>query len=352
MEGNYINGKQIMVLNWRLNRNVQLAIAAVFAVSISLVMLLAANAEAVENKSTNTLKVSPVRSDVTIEAGTSKKVQTTVTNLTKSDISVRPVQNDFVSGDENGTPSLILDENDFAPTHSLKRFMAPFAETVTIPAGKSKLVEVTINVPKDAQAGGYFGAIRFAPTDPNGGGQVNLNASVASLILLTVPGDVVEKINLTNFDVQQGGKSGNNFSSSNDLQTSIRFENKGGVQIGPIGKISVKQGDKVVYETDFNNKDQRDMILPDGARRWNIPLKNIGSFGDYTVMATFTYGTKNQTLEVERSFWIIPQVAIIATIVGVVVLIALIVGIWLFLRGYKKRVLRNHGHKSSGMKIK
>ena len=181
---------------------------------------------------------------------------------------------------------------------------------------------------------------------------MNLNASVASLILLTVPGDVVEKINLTNFDVQQGGKSGNNFSSSNDLQTSIRFENKGGVQIGPIGKISVKQGDKVVYETDFNNKDQRDMILPDGARRWNIPLKNIGSFGDYTVMATFTYGTKNQTLEVERSFWIIPQVAIIATIVGVVVLIALIVGIWLFLRGYKKRVLRNHGHKSSGMKIK
>lgn len=39
----------------------------------------------------------------------------------------------------------------------------------------------------------------------------------------------------------------------------------------------------------------------------------------------------------------IATVSLIAAVVGVLVLIALIVGIWLFLRSYKQRVLRSHG---------
>lgn len=302
------------------------------------------------NNATNTLKVSPVRSDIEIKPGASKEVSITVTNLTKDAITVRPFENDFISGDESGTPALILDQDKYAPTHSLKRFMKPLAD-VEIPAEKSKTVNVTISVPSNAQAGGYFGAVRFAPTTPDGGGQVNLNASVASLILLKVPGDVVEKLNLTNFDIQQGGKTNSYFGSSNDLSASVRFENKGGMQVGPFGKISVKQGNKVVYETDFNNKDQRDMVLPDSARRWDIPLKNIGSFGNYTVSATFTYGEKNQTVEVTRSFWVIPQALIIAAVVVTILLIALIAGgIWLVVRNRKKRVLRSHNRRSGGLK--
>ncbi len=294
------------------------------------------------NKSTNVLKVSPVRTDITVKPGTSKTVTTTVTNLTKSPITVRPVENDFISGDERGNPSLILDADKYAPTHSLKRFMKPLAD-VTVPAGEAKTVEVVITVPKDAKAGGYFGAVRFAPAAPESGGQVNLSASAASLILLTVPGDMVEKVDLTDFNVQQNGQAGSFFQTPNNLQTSFRFENKGSVQMGPLGKISVLQGDKVVYSADFNNKNPRDMILPDSARRWELPLEKISNFGNYTVKATFTYGEKNQTVEVSRSFWVVPWTVIIAAIVGVLLLIALIVGIWFFLRSYKKRILRKHG---------
>lgn len=292
----------------------------------------------------NVIKVSPVRSDIEIPAGTSKKIQMAITNLTKGSITVKPIQNDFVAGDERGTPALILDEDKFAPTHSLKRFMKPLPN-ITIEPGKIRTVDVQITVPKDAQAGGYFGAVRFAPTTPDGGGQVNLSGSVASLILMTVPGPTVEKLNLTDFNIQQGGKNGDYFQSSNDLQATVRFESKSNIQLGPIGKLSVKQGDKVVYDVDFNNKDQRDMILPDSARRWDIPLKNIGSFGNYTVLATFTYGTKNQTIEVQKSFWVVPMTVIIAAVGGVVLLIALIVGIWLFLRSYKRRILNNQSRR-------
>ena len=321
--------------------NIRAVVVAVLAVSVLVSPQTFAQSSNKTNNSTNVLKVSPVRSDIEIKPGESKTVTATVTNLTASTITVRPVENDFVSGDERGTPALILDENKFAPTHSLKRFMKPLTN-VTIEPKEAKNIDVVISVPKDAKAGGYFGAVRFAPVSPDGGGQVNLSTSAASLILLTVPGNITEKLNLTDFNIQQDGKTANYFQTPKDLQASFRFENKGGAQVGPFGKVSVKQGDKVVYEADFNNKTPRDMILPDSARRWDIPLKNIGDFGNYTVTAMFTYGSKNQTIEATKSFWVIPSYIIIAAIIGVLVVIALVVGIWWFLRSYKRRVIKNN----------
>ena len=322
--------------------NIRAVVVAALALGVLVSPQALAQTTSNTNKSTNVLKVSPVRTDIEIKPGESKTVKTIVTNLTGSAITVRPVENDFISGDERGTPALILDENKFAPTHSLKRFMKPI-ENVTIPAKEAKSIDVVITVPKDAKAGGYFGAVRFAPTDPAGGGQVNLSTSAASLILMTVPGDMVEKLTVSDFKIQQDGKSGDYFQTSKNMQATFRFENKGSAQVGPFGKVSVKQGNKVVYEADFNNKTPRDMILPDSARRWDVPLDKIGDFGNYTVSATFTYGTKNQTIEVSKSFWVIPSYVIIAAIVGLLVVIGLIVGIWWFLRSYKRRVLRNQG---------
>lgn len=337
----YLNGNNSVLVKQRIQTNMRKG--AILTVSMALLVspLVAAAPTPAVNNSANTLKVSPVRSDIEVPAGTSKTVQTTITNLTRSPITVTPIENDFVAGDERGTPALILDSDKYAPTHSLKRFMRPL-QNITIDAHNSRTVDVVITVPKNAQAGGYFGAIRFAPAAPDGGGQVNLSASVASLILMTVPGPTTEKLDLTSFDIQQDGKSSSTFFQTPDnLKIAVRFKNSGNVQLGPFGKLSVKQGDKVIYSTDFNSNTPKDMVLPDSARRWDIPLDKIGTFGHYQVSATFTYGSKNQTIEVTKSFWVVPMYIIIAAIVGFVVLILVIIGIWLFLRSYKRRVLRS-----------
>jgi hypothetical protein len=316
---------------------------AVIGIAAALLVGSQAALAAPVNNSTNTLKISPVRRDAEVKPGETKTFKTTVTNLTDTDITVRAIENDFIAGDERGTPALILDESKYAPSHSLKRYMKPIANVV-VSAKSTKIVDVVVTMPTDVKAGGYFGAIRFAPVSTENGGQVNLNASVASLLLVTVPGKVTEKLSLTNFEVQQSGKTGEMFGSPDNLQLMTRFKNEGGLQEGPFGKISVVQDDKkVVYETDFNNKDPRDVVLPDSARRWDIPLKKIGTFGHYTVNATFTYGKSNQTIQITKSFWVIPQMIIIAAVVGLLVLIALIVGIVLFLKNYKRRVLKKHG---------
>jgi len=287
-----------------------------------------------------TLSVSPVRTDVTIKTGDSGTVVVKVTNLTNTTTSIQPIENDFIAGDkEDGTPALILNGDQYAPTHSLKRFMVPLQAIVVGPKATQE-VAVTIKVPKNAQAGGYFGAIRFAPTTGSGS-SVNLGASVASLILLTVPGPTTEQLTLTNFDITQNGGKATNFRTPDNLSLLLRFDNKGNLQEAPFGSVYVTKGKKVVYSYNFNQTAPKDEVLPDSARRWTIPLKNLGKFGKYTVGATFTYGTKGQSIEITKTIWIIPTTYILGAIIAVVLLIVIIGGGILFLRSYKRRILRS-----------
>lgn len=321
-------------LNWK---SIGLSFTALLTAML-LIVFVGAQTHA-EEGSADVLKVTPVRSDITVKPGKSKTVKITVTNPTKQTILIDPSENDFIASGEDGTPSLILDNDKYAPTHSLKRFMEPL-KSVALKGGESKDIKLKINVPKDAQAGGYFGAVRFAPSSPDTGGQVNLSTSLASMVLLTVPGDLVEELDLTNFQVTQNGESKTYFSDGKNMEASFRFTNKGNVQVGPIGKITVKKGDKVVYQTDFNNDTPRDLTLPDSARKWSVPITGVDGFGKYQVLGTFSYGSSNKTVEVSSSFWVIPpMVMIIAGVVVLLIVVAIIV-LWLVLRNRKYRKYR------------
>lgn len=299
------------------------------------------------NTETNTLKISPVRTDLAIDAGAKGTVTMHVFNITNAPIEVNPIENDFVAGpEENGTPAIILSPTQYAPTHSLKRFMQPLPSTLTVPANNSIAVTLTIAVPKSAQAGGYFGAIRFAPASTAGSKQVNLSPSIASLILMTVPGPAVQSVGITNFDIEQDGSTGTNFRNSKNLSLFIRFQNKGNLQEAPFGQIYVQKGKKTVYSYNFNENQPQDEILPDSYRRWSFPLHGIGSFGKYTVGAALTYGTgTQQSIDITKTVWIIPTVLIYSVIAGVVALIIIITLIWMALRSYKKRILRGSHHR-------
>lgn len=305
---------------------------AVFAASTS------SDSDSVTNNA-NSMKISPLRTDIVIEAGESGVVEVFITNLTSETVVLRPIANDFVAGDEKGTPSIMLDENSYAPSHSLKRFMVPL-DNISLGPGETRKVDVRIEVPADALAGGYYGVIRFAPA-ASAGQPVDLNASVASLILLRVPGPVVEDLVLTNFEVRQNGGSSSNFRTPDNLELLLRFQNKGNVHVAPFGQITVRKGKEVIYDYKFNQKDPKGEVLPDSARRWQVPLENLGKFGKYKVVGTFGYGTQGKTINVEKTVWIIPTVYILAAVGGLLLLVVLIVGIWLFLRSYKRRILRS-----------
>lgn len=293
------------------------------------------------SKTGDSLKISPLRNDVTIRPGETGKVTVYIQNLNPVPVTLKPINNDFIAGSkEDGTPSIILEENEFAPTHSLKKFMLPL-DNVTVGPGERKALDVTIQVPANAQAGGYYGAVRFAPALPDGSESVNVSGSVASLVVLTVPGDIVENLTLKEFSITQKGKNVGRFvNSPDDLKAVVRLENKGNIHVAPFGDVFVQKDTKVLSKTTINDITPKGLVLPDSVRQWELPLSDVGNFGKYTVSATVGYGTSGETLNLEKTLWVIPAIYIFGAIIALIVLLAVIIAIVLALKAYKRRILR------------
>lgn len=300
-------------------------------------------AAATVNGSGNGLQISPVRTDLTIQPCTSKTISVFVHNVTNNAAELQTIVNDFVAGtDETGTPQILLDKNQYAPQHSLKRYVAPIGN-VTVAAGQQKEVKVTVSIPKDAPAGGYFGVVRFAPVSAGKGGNVSLSASVGSLILVTVPGNYTENLTVASFDTRSISKDDNGqthehtgvvFTSSKNLNAVVRFNNKGDVQEQPFGKIQLKRGDTLLATYEINTTTPRGNVLPDSIRKFAVPLNKVGSFGRYTLVGNFGYGTKGQLITAKTTFYVIPLGLIIG---AAILLILILVGIYFLVRKLRRR---------------
>ncbi len=289
----------------------------------------------------NALKISPVRQDLTMDPGTSKKLVVFITNVTSVTTTLHMAINDFVaSGDESGKPSVILDENQYAPTHSFKQFATPVKD-FTLKGNETKEIDVAVNIPKTAPGGGYYGAIRFEPASASGDRSLNLSASVGSLVLLKVNGTITEKMTVASFDVQQNKKSAFFFTSSKGLTNVVRFQNSGNVQLEPFGKVILKRFGKQVAEYEINNESPRGSVLPDSIRRFDTSLNKVSSFGKFTLSGNFGYGSSGQLVSASATFYVIPVTMIIligAAIVGLVILIFVLPKL---IRSYNSRIIRN-----------
>ena len=211
-------------------------------------------------------------------------------------------------------------------------------------AGQTKEIKVTITVPKTAAGGGYFGAVRFASAGGNDPTKnVTLAASVGSLVLVKVPGDVVESVKLESIDVRSGKDAANGnsvFTSNKNLYAVARFKNTGNVHEQPFGKIIVKKGSKLLQTTEINNTDPKGNVLPDSVRRFSIKLDKIGTFGKYTVEGNFGYGTNGQLLSGKTSFFVVPVVLIVVALVVLALLILAAVGLPKMIKRYNAGVVR------------
>ena len=290
----------------------------------------------------NGLRVSPVRSDLTVNPAQTKVVTITVTNITSTPASLQAVINDFTaSSNETGEPAIILNSNTFAKSHSLKRYIKA-VPNFTLQPGEQKNISVTITVPADAAGGGYYGAVRFAPATPGAANQtVSLAGSVGSLILVTVPGDIKDQLSIASFDARSGVHPRSLFTSNRGISTVVRFQNEGNVQEQPFGKVLLKdRSGKILAQYEINSGEPRGNILPDSIRKFSVPLDKVGTFGVFKLEGNFGYGPNGQLLSASTTFYVVPLIAIILFIVLVVVLAFLIFGLPRLIRAYNRRIIR------------
>jgi hypothetical protein len=135
------------------------------------------------------------------------------------------------------------------------------------------------------------------------------------------------------------------FTSNKNLQGVVRVRNSGNVQEQPFGRIVLKKGDKVLGSYEINNTDPRGNVLPDSIRKFSVDLKNVGSFGKYTLQGNFGYGSSGQLLSASTSFYIVPVWMIIIVLLLLALVLFLIFGLPKAVRRYNQNILRRAGRR-------
>lgn len=176
----------------------------------------------------------------------------------------------------------------------------------------------------------------------NSKGSVSVAASVGSLVLLKVPGNLDENLTVASFgvykgDVSKSGNSGSLFTSNHGLSAVVRFQNNGNIQEAPFGKVVLKKGNKTLETEEINKSTPPGNVLPGSIRFFSVPLHKVGSWGRYTVEGNFGYGTSGQLLSVSKTIYVVPLALIIAIII---LIILIIIGIFL-----GRKAMQRHDRK-------
>lgn len=301
-----------------------LAVGFVLAASIALVAISHTRAQDNNGGSGSGLSVSPTRTELNIERGSSEKVELNIRNVTRGAIIAKPFISDFESDDATGEPRLYAN-TDKRNSASISSFVQGL-EDVPLNPGEDKNLTYTVAIPADAAPGGYYGAItyRAVPADQANpeSGEVALTANVASLVLIEVPGDITEQIQLTSVKVLKDDRAGSFFTQAPN-KVAISIKNNGNSFSKPFGTIVVTDmSGKQVYSYELNNSTPRGNILPKSSRTFTDEIKNISKPGRYTVTTNVSHGTGGEVLTQKVSFWYIPVwllIALIVLVVGVAV---------------------------------
>jgi hypothetical protein len=324
--------------------------AAVFVAALVLVLI---PQTALAATTSSGLSVTP-RKNYTIEPGKDIKDKLTISNLSSTVplyITLRVI--DFTFMDETGTPKLMLAENAPQTTWSLKPFIKLPTGTLAIPAGGSKTIDYTVDVPANQGAGTFYSAIQYN-SGASDGGNVNLSASGVTLGFLTIPGTVKEKMTVQKFGAFQ--RDSPTAATGKFLKVAVgeapsvvayTLKNEGNVLESPAGSITLKDtfGNEVKGLSKANPNSN--LALIGQSRRFeaciNPDTKKVdleGRAGEtvtcspaklkpgrYTASLSAFYGQNgNPTHEIAAvaTFWYLP-VWFIITVIAVILLIIYIV---------------------------
>lgn len=316
----------------------------------------------------NGLGVSP-RKDFTVQPGKAITDTLYISNLSlNQDLQVNIRLVDFGAANETGTPALQLAENAPQTPWSLKPFVK-VQNTVRIAAGKSANVPITVTIPAGQGAGSYYSAIEYTAQNPETKERVNISASTASLVFVTVPGDTKERLVMKQFgafasDDKGEGNFRSLFLGSTPKEFAYRLQNEGNIAEQPSGSLVVKNmfGRTVKEVEDANPKKQLVLIgqtrriqvcvkssvltskAPSGQESQQTVCDDPGLLpGRYTAQIALYYGingSSTQEILASTSFWYLPWWSIVLLIVIILLIVWLVWFVMRKIKGKRRRFRR------------
>jgi len=222
-----------------------------------------------------------------------------------------------VAGGEQGEPKILTDKDAEPSPYTFKPWVEELANLRLVPQ-EVKTAKVTINVPEDATPGGHYAAILIGNRPPEGvseGGTVNVTSSVATLVFLTVSGDVIEKGRIREFSTEKS------VYEKAEARFSLRFENQGNVHLLPHGNIIITNmfgKERGVIPVNEENKNYGN-VLPESVREFSFVWTSeagMWDIGRYKAEVMLVYGKEmKQTAISSTYFYVIPIVPLLQVVV-------------------------------------
>jgi hypothetical protein len=288
------------------------------------------------------LSISPLHNQLNLDPGQSSTIKLSIKNITQNEITAKAYVNDFKSDNNTGNPVIITDPKVQLPT-SIKKFAHP--GDVPLAVGEKKEVSVPVSIPDGATPGAYYGIIRYraipAGSQAPKEGEVSLSASVGTIVLIQVRGDLKERAQLSALKVFNNDSSGTIFFKKPN-KAGVEVNNLGNSFVQPFGKVTITNtSGKQIYAYEVNNNEPRSNVLPGSKRMFINAIKNIDKPGRYTVNASIAVSNGSDVLVSQKTFWYLTGGLLVA-VIGVLIL--LIVATLLAYRKYRKS--RRHTKKS------
>lgn len=186
------------------------------------------------------ISISPLKFELNIAPAAETSGVVKVSNDTGKPITLYTSREDFVAGDDTGTPTFVKPQNQGSDVYSLANWITIEDKNLTLAQGESREVRFNVKVPANAEPGGHYGAIFFAPAPDRA--QVAVIQRLGVLLLVDVPGEAKVSGAFEKFEI--GTASGSKFDAKTQFSTfpisfSTRFKNDGNVHIKPTGKIEL-----------------------------------------------------------------------------------------------------------------
>lgn len=333
-------------------RSIAVAALAVLVAAVYVLPVAPAIAESENGVSSSALSIAP-KKQYEIEAGKSVDDKLTIRNVDTStplELTLRVIDFTFDDTQDSGVAKLFLDPKAEPTPWSLRSYLK-VPKTVTIGAGETKTVDMSISIPKNQGAGSLYSAIIYssgAGADVTAGGSgasgnVGLSASGVTLVFTNVPGKVHEDLQLEKLGPYD--KSAKKFMPyiTTTMPESIGYslKNSGNWAEAPVGSITLNGwfGRKV----EINNINPTKSLVLIGqtrtfsscikfdekeianARSNTPPVTCVGPGlwpGHYSVTANLFYGANgNETREIVKTvgFWYLPWwfIALVLAVLGV-----------------------------------
>ena len=263
------------------------------------------------------LAISPPTFELAANPGDVLKNSLRVDNVVDIPLEVTVEARNFAALGEDGGIDLTPQKDEY----SLASWISVSPNKLTIPPRESRTFDYAITIPQNASPGGRFGSIIFqtAPSKALGGGTgVAVSQEVGSLVFVKIAGEVSEKASIAGFAPTT------NINDSGPVHFDIRVKNDGNVHFKPTGTITISNFfGKKVATIPVNEQN----VLPGAIRKMDASWDEGWLFGRYNATLSLVYGKDSQVITASTAFWGFPY-----KLVGVILLILIIVGIFLYPR--------------------